>query len=183
MACNWLFLYGVAVARADEKKPDPRDKRVGQTIRAARGDLSQSELAEEMRAKGHKWRQATVWAVESGIQPLRVSEAGDLAEILSIDFTAFEPVQDAELFTLKQLITEAQGDKRDAEQALGRWLFVRACMEWEIRGEKSKLHDPGNEELRAKVEGLLAVTIEDVIAAAEQEMEFLSDAAQENLGM
>jgi hypothetical protein len=37
-----------------------------------------------MRERGWKWSQATVWSVEKGERPLRLSEATDLAEVLGI---------------------------------------------------------------------------------------------------
>lgn len=53
--------------------------------------LSQADLGRLMRERDTKWSQATVWSVETGERPLRVSEAALLADALG-----FNP---AELFT------------------------------------------------------------------------------------
>jgi hypothetical protein len=60
------------------------DKQIGQNVARARGDMSQKELALAMRARGHKWSQATVWNVERGERPLRLSEASALSDILRV---------------------------------------------------------------------------------------------------
>lgn len=66
-----------------------RDKRVGQAIVALRGDTSQAAVADAMRERGWKWSQATVWSVEKGERPLRLLEAGDLADVLGIQIDDF----------------------------------------------------------------------------------------------
>src|SRR5690625_3142015 len=59
------------------------DERIGQNVATLRGDRSQKSIAEAMQeAGGHKWSQATVWSVEKGQRPLRLTEAIDLARIL-----------------------------------------------------------------------------------------------------
>jgi transcriptional regulator with XRE-family HTH domain len=50
-------------------------------VRTRRG-VSQQDLARHMRARGHKWSQATVWNTESGERNLRLVEAVDLASCL-----------------------------------------------------------------------------------------------------
>lgn len=37
-----------------------------------------------MRARGHKWTQATVWNIERGERPLRLNEATALVEVLEL---------------------------------------------------------------------------------------------------
>ena len=49
-----------------------------------RAKMTQKELADAMRAEGHKWSQATVWSVEKGERPLRLIEALDAADALSV---------------------------------------------------------------------------------------------------
>lgn len=58
------------------------DERIGQNLAIARGDTSQKELADRMRERGFKWSQATVWSIERGERPLRLSEAQEVADIL-----------------------------------------------------------------------------------------------------
>lgn len=88
--------------------PAPEDRKqidvaIGKAVEIARDPWSQKELADQMRALGHKWSQATVWSVEKGDRPLRLSEAMDLANLLRI--------------TLSQLLDAANGE-REAEWSL-----------------------------------------------------------------
>lgn len=55
---------------------------IGANVVAHRGTMSQKVVAAQMKAKGWKWSQSTVWSVEAGERPLRLAEARDLAEIL-----------------------------------------------------------------------------------------------------
>jgi hypothetical protein len=59
-----------------------RDAAIGQNLIRLRGEKSQQDVADAMRAAGYKWSQATVWAVEKGERPLRLAEAESLAEVL-----------------------------------------------------------------------------------------------------
>lgn len=58
------------------------DEQIGRNFARMRGDRPQSEIASAMRERGYKWSQATVWAVEKGERPLRLSEAFDLDQVL-----------------------------------------------------------------------------------------------------
>lgn len=63
------------------------DERIGRQVAFLRGvrDVSQTALAEAMKARGHqKWSQSTVWAVEKGTRPLRLTEALDVAYVLGV---------------------------------------------------------------------------------------------------
>lgn len=61
------------------------NKRIGQNLARFRGAVSQAQLASEMRERGHKWSQATVWSIEKGERALRLEEAKDALEILNGD--------------------------------------------------------------------------------------------------
>lgn len=63
------------------------DQRIGAAILTARSATTQQVVADAMRERGHKWSQSTVWSVEKGERPLRLSEANDLAQILGITIT------------------------------------------------------------------------------------------------
>ncbi|MDU0327209.1 hypothetical protein RWH43_10630 [Microbacterium sp. KSW2-21] len=65
------------------------DREVGENLAALRGGVSQGFLAEQMRHRGFKWSQATVWAIEKGDRPLRVTEAAAAAEILGTQVEGF----------------------------------------------------------------------------------------------
>ena len=60
------------------------DEQIGMNIVRFRAGRSQQSVADAMRDRGWKWSQATVWSVEKGERPLRLSEATDLAEVLEI---------------------------------------------------------------------------------------------------
>jgi transcriptional regulator with XRE-family HTH domain len=60
------------------------DEQIGRNVARLRGEMSQKELASKMRARGWKWSQATLWAVEKGERPLRLTESEDLAEVLGV---------------------------------------------------------------------------------------------------
>lgn len=61
------------------------DEVVGSRIARLRGAMSQQELARRMANAGVKWSQSTVWSVETGRRPLRVSEAVVLCDILGVE--------------------------------------------------------------------------------------------------
>lgn len=61
-----------------------RDEQIGSNIVRLRGERSQQWLADNMRQRGWKWAQATVWNVEKGERPLRLAEAEDVADILGV---------------------------------------------------------------------------------------------------
>lgn len=67
--------------------------------------MSQADVARAMKERGFKWSQATVWAVEKGDRPLRLSEAQHLAEILNL-----RRIDGAAVF----LQSEATGHLREA---------------------------------------------------------------------
>ncbi|TCJ23541.1 XRE family transcriptional regulator [Microbacterium sp. PI-1] len=58
------------------------DEQIGKNLVELRGDLSQKDLADAMRKRGFRWSQATVWGVEKGERPLRLTEAEAVAEVL-----------------------------------------------------------------------------------------------------
>jgi transcriptional regulator with XRE-family HTH domain len=60
------------------------DEQIGRNLSALRGDMSQKDLADRMRRRGFKWSQATVWAIEKGERPLRVTEAEAIGDVFDI---------------------------------------------------------------------------------------------------
>lgn len=61
------------------------DEQIGRNLAQLRGEMSQKELAAEMRRRGWKWSQATVWSIEKGERPLRLTEAQEVAAIFEAD--------------------------------------------------------------------------------------------------
>lgn len=70
---------------------DATERDLGNVLKSQREELllSQTELADKMRAAGFKWSQATVWSVESGERPLRLSEAIAVAACCGFDPALF----------------------------------------------------------------------------------------------
>lgn len=66
-----------------------QDLWIGQNVANARGEMSQQALADAMREAGHKWSQSTVWSVEKGDRPLRLTEASDLSRLLDRSLITF----------------------------------------------------------------------------------------------
>lgn len=62
-----------------------RDRQIGDALAELRGARSQQQLADLMRARGHKWSQTTVWHVENGSRALRLAEAVEVAQLLDIE--------------------------------------------------------------------------------------------------
>jgi hypothetical protein len=68
--------------------------------------MTQQALANEMRERGHKWSQATVWSVEKGERPIRLTEAVDVAEILGLRVDHLLSPQAAEASRARIRLTE-----------------------------------------------------------------------------
>jgi transcriptional regulator with XRE-family HTH domain len=103
------------------KAVDSDKEQVGINIAAARKaeGLTQIQLAEQMRQRGHGWQQNTVSRIEGGKQALDVTEIEDLAEVLSTDFLAGTQLG-AALDSLSRTMANQLIDNqlRQAEQAL-----------------------------------------------------------------
>lgn len=57
---------------------------IGRNIVTLRGSQSQQSIADGMRELGYDWSQATVWSVEKGKRPIRLTEAESLASLLMV---------------------------------------------------------------------------------------------------
>lgn len=100
---------------------DSRDQWIGRNVATYRGEMSQQALADAMRERGWKWSQATVWSVEKGERPVRLSEAFDLAAVLSLpDFGVLgvEPGKALELSALEEQ-TQSCRDLWELWEAMG----------------------------------------------------------------
>lgn len=91
------------------------DKQIGQNIARLRGAMSQKDLAVAMRHRGHKWSQATVWNVERGERPLRLSEATAVAELLELESVQSITAPEGEF---EYLVTESKLHAAQREIAL-----------------------------------------------------------------
>lgn len=88
------------------------DEQVGMNLRSFRGGMKQADLSAKMRERGHKWSQNTVYQVEAGDRPVRLSEARDLSDILNFPLeelfatpkdSELEKVADAQIEELREL--------------------------------------------------------------------------------
>ncbi len=115
---------------------DDRNRQIGEAVRKVRGDLPQEALAEAMRKHGHeKWSQSTVWSVETGARPLRLTEAVDLAYVLEVDverlIRGWDELAEAEWQVLQAEIATAQARHtlkervKEAEEAKARLFEAR----------------------------------------------------------
>lgn len=99
------------------------DSVIGESVARLRAaaDMPQAELAARVRRGGHRWSQATVWSVEKGERPLRLSEAVLLAEILEFDLEQLYDQKSVELWAAENLVDDAkeryEKARRDYEQA------------------------------------------------------------------
>lgn len=64
--------------------PTTLNARIGRNLAHYRGDMSQRELANQMREYGPRWTHLTVASVEKGERPLRADEAVVLLDLLRI---------------------------------------------------------------------------------------------------
>jgi len=91
-----------------------RDSKIGHNLLILRGEMSQEELADKMRTLGYKWSKATVWSIEKGERPLRLTEAEDVMKILDPSSAGLWPLtsdldyasMDRTLINLKDKINE-----------------------------------------------------------------------------
>lgn len=96
-----------------------KEQRIGENIdRLRRGaGLTQKEVADYMRSAGFKWSQRTVWQVEHGERPIRLSEAYELAKQLNINVEGLLLAKESAIKADR--LIQAVADYRDAERKLG----------------------------------------------------------------
>ncbi|MDN6024651.1 hypothetical protein [Bifidobacterium mongoliense] len=84
------------------------DKTIGHNLQVLRGDMSQDDLAKKMRAYGFKWSKATVWSVEQGERPLRLTEASAVLECLGkTSMWAFEGLMSVSSFAYVEKLRDS----------------------------------------------------------------------------
>lgn len=100
------------------------DELIGRNLVALRSDMTQKALADAMRERGHKWSQATVWALEKGDRPLKLTEAKDLVEIVGGDITRL--LRPPKELSYARIMQRRYNDWYDARAA-----FIKAATEYE----------------------------------------------------
>lgn len=114
------------------------DEQIGANLIRIRNGMSQKDLADAMRVRGFKWSQATVWAVEKGERPLRLTEAEGLGVVLRINPDLLLATPDeldlhadvVDLANLLEEIAELAGVAFDAQLRLARAIDDRPESEW-----------------------------------------------------
>lgn len=95
-----------------------RDEAIGQNLARFRGERTQQDIADAMRSMGYKWSQATVWAVEKGERPIRLTEAMDIARELRVDLSDLFSTERESVLRVA-LANMAPASKRLEEAATG----------------------------------------------------------------
>ncbi|MDK6348701.1 helix-turn-helix domain-containing protein [Bifidobacterium scardovii] len=99
-----------------------RDEQIGQNLVSIRGNMSQADLALQMRERGYKWSAATVWAIEKGERPLKLTEATDVVNILGVDLhfgiDELLDTDDVLLRPIRRRISDMRGMRRTIDDAL-----------------------------------------------------------------
>lgn len=105
------------------------DKTIGERVKQSRGAMTQVEAARQMKELGHKWSQATVWAVEKGERSVKLAEARDLSMIFGcsvLDLLEDDSDSDAYVWIRSELA--AAGRASDS--------LLESLTEWFARRER-----------------------------------------------
>lgn len=107
------------------------DAVIGANLKRIRGDMNQADLADEMKRRGHKWSQATVWAVQRGERSLKLAEARDVAEVLGVRVEAFFLASEAEKrFTdVRKALHDLRRARIDLRSAYREWITTKQYAE------------------------------------------------------
>jgi len=112
------------------------DKRIGRAVLIARGEMTQQAVAAEMKRRGWKWSQATVWSIEAGERPLRLAEAEALADILEVAYSQFLATEtDAQLWSMARRCSDAQ---REIIEAVRKFLTAREYLDASLQFARQK---------------------------------------------
>lgn len=138
-----------------------RDEAIGQAVAGFREPKSQEWVADLMRHKGHKWSQATVWGVEKGRRPLKLTEAIDLAQILGCEVEDFRrsPLSVLNRAWLNRVGSDLIRRQMDLEDAAV--LYERAADAVHAAVEAVRQGEPSDEDLE-----LARVTEEEAAVTA-----------------
>lgn len=120
-----------------------KDELIGQNVIRLRGEMTQQALADAMRTRGYKWSQATVWSVEKGERPLRLSEASDVAKVLhtSVDHLLAMPLDLLYVVTFTRYSDALDQARQDLEGAAFACLSLRDDLREQMREHGDKLSD------------------------------------------
>jgi len=154
------------------------DQQVGQVVASLRGDMSQQAVADKMRDAGFAWSQATVWSVESGKRPLKLSEARQLSQLFRTSLASFfePPVDVRKRNNMSQFNERCLRAYHDAVTAMT--TFIEAREQLEHARKHSAKDDPnvyslldGRSNLLDQVDDTLKKTPELVLRRGRYEVE------------
>lgn len=153
------------------------DRRIGENLARLRGSLTQQALANEMRLRGWKWSQATVWSVEKAERPLRLAEALDVADILGCTVGDFGrlPIELAlwhDLDEAREGLTRAYRTACDAIEQLERASSELAFMT-RVAAKNPEHVDP--EMLAYYIADVNTLTLEGAIRVANERLSVVRD--------
>lgn len=97
---------------------DNLDALIGQNLTRLRGDLSQADLAKKMKQLGYRWSQATVWSIEKGERPLRLTEARDVAEVLGEGVSVYDLLRVPGAATLREAVQRVSRENANLRHAM-----------------------------------------------------------------
>ena len=88
------FVISRQVGKFNRMANKQADAAIGRNLQRIRteANCTQDELAKEMRSLGYKWSKTTVWSIETGERPLKLSEAQDLLKCLGYDWISYLPI-------------------------------------------------------------------------------------------
>lgn len=125
-----------------------KDVAIGENVTKLRGAKTQQDVADAMRARGYKWSQATVWAVEKGERPLRLAEASDLAAILDqqVDALVSNSLEAALLNRMQESVRAVATSASDLRAAAKAYEDARKSLEavLGLAGESLRTERVGN---------------------------------------
>lgn len=97
---------------------DNLDGLIGQNLARLRGDLSQADLAKKMKELGYKWSQATVWSIEKGERPLRLSEARDVVGVVGSGGSLYDLLHVPDVARLREAVTNVSRENANLRLAM-----------------------------------------------------------------
>lgn len=142
-----------------------RDEQIGKNVQRLRGDMTQQALADLMRERGFRWSQATVWSVEKGERPLRVSEGEALTDALDIGYFN---LTGTDIDTSLRLAMAAASE---ADREITRWTkaFIEAQISIEFVLQDAREKEAQVSEAYAGGGGWLDMTPTEIAAKASEE--------------
>lgn len=146
------------------------NQEVGKRVAELRRPMSQTDLANAMRSRGHVLVQQSVHQIETGVRPLRLVEAESISAILAVPLAALlngsepelvesqrqsaveraklELVQEFQDFMLGRVGPQVEGSVEEAERV------YNAAMKRRMAEEAEALHEQGGRHFADRAKAL-----------------------------